>query len=232
MGPRLRRRGRSRPCGDVASEDTGLQWGRVCEDAEGESCWLWCGHIGALQWGRVCEDAEGGGSTPAHRPRSTAFNGAASAKTRKEPHAALAADRSDPSMGPRLRRRGRHRSVRCVGGQRLPSMGPRLRRRGRWRCSRTRDGRPAPSMGPRLRRRGRDVDVERRAVACQPSMGPRLRRRGRERVAVPDGRHERCAFNGAASAKTRKAMRPSTTRIGWATFNGAASAKTRKARAQ
>ena len=58
MGPRLRRRGR---------EDLR----RVLELAEN------------LQWGRVCEDAEGVELIPSRAALRDPFNGAASAKTRK-----------------------------------------------------------------------------------------------------------------------------------------------------
>ncbi len=65
MGPRRCRRGR----GELQAgrgEDSGLQWGRVVADAEGDWATDPNRRAEALQWGRVVADAEGGRSTEIH----------------------------------------------------------------------------------------------------------------------------------------------------------------------
>ena len=173
----------------------------------------------------------GAGSWRPTTPAIASFNGAASSKTRMACIAGREHKREHASMGPRHRRRGWRLRLPSALRSWLASMGPRHRRRG-WRATGSEAGPSLPaSMGPRHRRRGwgcnsgavgarstglqwgrviedadgRAVDPRHRELS-RASMGPRHRRRG-WRSSTPHRPPQKRGFNGAASSKTRMAVR-------------------------
>ncbi len=203
MGPRSRERGRLAVV-TVPVPVSGLQWGRVRENAEGPGRPKGSASVIRLQWGRVRENAEG---LHGHHP--------------------VGVRGREASMGPRSRERGRRDAGRCGLGQAMASMGPRSRERGRLFSGTCASAAGTLQWG-RVRENAEGVDAQRPCVPVTALQWGRVRENaegvgsmtsllvsialqwGRVRenaegaIRSPSSLRSRRRFNGAAFARTRK----------------------------